>query len=113
MTEQVTITPQAALDANDDPLPAGDPFTVLALVAPGDTTQRPGADAQLDVVEFTAYLPLRVKLAGGWTPTAAALTGNFHITIRGQVCVGRAREWNVGGRGGVEVLALAATGATP
>lgn len=113
MTEQVTITPQAGIDANDDPLPAGDPFTLDGLVAPGDSSTFPGADGDLDSVEFTVYVPLRVKRAGEWVRTVAALTDNFTITVRGQVCGGRAKEWDEGGRGGVEVLATAKTGATP
>lgn len=113
MTEQVTITPQAGLDANDDPLPAGTPFTLYGLVAPGNTSTMPGPDGDLDAVAFTVYLPLRCKLAGSWVRTATALTEAFTITVRGNVCVGRAKEWDEGGRGGVEVLATAKTGATP
>lgn len=114
MTESVTITPQAGLDAYDNPQDAGDSFTVRALVAPGLVSdKRFGADGDLDTVTFTVYLPLRIKLAAGWVRTATALTDNFTITVRGHVCVGRAKEWIEGGRGGVEVLATAATGATP
>lgn len=113
MTEVVIITPQVGIDANDDPLPGGEPFSVHALVAPGNTTVRPGADGQLDVVEFTAYLPLRIKAAEGWVRTSTLLTDKFTITIRDQECVGRAREWNDGGRGGIEVLASIKSGATP
>lgn len=113
MTEQVTITPQAGLDAYDNPLPAGTPFTLSALVAPGNTTVAPGADGDLDRVEFTVYLPLKVKRFGVWVRTVTALTEAFTVTVRGQVCVGRAKEWEQAGRGGVEVLATAATGATP
>lgn len=113
MTEIVTITPQTGIDANDDPVAGAEPFTVSALVAPGNTTVRPGADGQLDVVDFTAYLPLRIKGAEGWVPTSTLLTDKFTITIRNQECVGRAREWNDNGRGGIEVLASVKTGATP
>jgi hypothetical protein len=113
VTEQVTITPQAGFDAYDDPLPAGAPFQLSALVAPGDTSVQPGADGDLDTVGFTVYLPLRVKRPGGWVRTVTALTENFTITVRGQVCLGRVKEWDEGGRGGVEILATAATGATP
>lgn len=113
MTETVTITPQAGFDANDDPLPASTPFQVSGRVAPGDTTMSPGAEGDLDQVEFTVYLPLKIKLNGGWTYTSTALTDNFRITVRGQVCLGRAQEWNLHGRGGVVVLATADTGTTP
>ena len=114
MTENVTITPQSGLDAYDNPLPAGDPFTLSGLVAPGNTTLRLGVDGSLDTVIFTVYLPLQFKQPeAGWVSTVTALTDNFTITVRGQVCNGRVREWNMSGHGGVEVLATAATGATP
>lgn len=111
MTEVVTVTPQAAIDENDDPLPAGEPFTVPALIAPGNTMFRPGADGQLDVIDFTAYLPLMIQQDGAWVRTATLLTDKFTITIRDQVCVGRAKEWNDNGRGGIEVLASIKSGA--
>lgn len=113
MTESVVITPRGGIDAYDDPLPAGNPFTVFGLVAPGDTTTDPGADGSLDTATFTVYLPLRIQTANGWTSTVSALTDNFTVTVRDQVCVGRAKEWNLGGRGGVEIIATALTGATP
>ncbi len=113
MTETVTITPQSGLDAYDDPQDAGESFTVQALVAPGNTTLKYGVDGSLDTVAFTVYMPLTIKLDDGWVSTATAMTDNFTITVRGQVCVGRVREWTLGGRGGVEVLATAATGSTP
>lgn len=113
MTEIVTVIPQAGIDENDDPYPGGEPFSVRALVAPGNTTARPGADGQLDVIDFTAYLPLRIKGGEGWVRTSTLLTDKFTIVIRDQECVGRAREWNDNGRGGIEVLASIKSGATP
>lgn len=113
MTESVTVTPQADMDAYDNPGTAGDPFTIQALVAPGNTTLKYGVDGSLDTVAFTVYMPLMIRQDDAWVSTAAALTDNFTITVRGQVCVGRVREWNLGGRGGIEVLATAATGSTP
>lgn len=114
MTEAVTIIPQGGLDANDDPVAAGSPFTVNGcLVAPGNTTVRFGADGNLDQVAFTVYVPtLKIKGASGWIPISTALTGKFNITVRGQTCLGRAQEWNEGGRGGVVILATADTGTT-
>jgi len=112
VSEILTITPQAGLDANDDPLPASTPFTLRGLVAPTNTTVQPGADGNLDEVDFTIYLPLKIKQPSGWTRTSALLTNNFTVTVRGQVCIGRAREWDEGGRGGVEVLATAKAGIT-
>ena len=113
MTETVTITPQAGVDANDDPLPAAAAFSVAGYVAPGNTTVRFGVDGDLDQVQFTVYLPLKIKLRGAWARTTTALTDNFTITVRDQVCVGRAQEWDQCGRGGVVILASANTGAQP
>lgn len=112
MTEAVVVTPLAGLDANDDPLPAGTPFTLRGFVAPMGTTTEPGPDGDLDVVDYTVFLPLKVKMPNGWVRTTVLLTDNFTITVRGQVCVGRAREWDESGRGGVEVLASVKSGAT-
>lgn len=123
MSETVTVTPQYGLDANDDPItaPSGasgasgstGAVNLTALVAPGNTTVKPGADGQLDTVAFTVYLPLKVQVSGQWVRTSSVLTDNFTITVRGQVCLGRAKEWDLNGRGGIEVLATALTGATP
>lgn len=110
MTETVTITPQAGVDDNSDPLPAEAPFTVTGYVAPGNTTKTPGNEGNLDEVAFTVYLPLKIKRRSSWVRTTTALTDNFTITVRGQVCVGRAQEWDQCGRGGVVVLATADTG---
>ena len=110
MTETVTITPQAGVDDNSDPLPAATPFTMTGFVAPGNTTTTPGNDGNLDEVTFTVYLPLKIKRSYQWVRTATAMTDNFTITVRGQACVGRAQEWNQCGRGGVVVLATADTG---
>ncbi|HQC78414.1 MAG TPA: hypothetical protein PLH92_17045 [Mycobacterium sp.] len=113
MSEAVVITPRSGIDANDDPLPAGDPVTLRGLVAPGNTLIKPGADSDLDVVDFIVYLPLMVSRPTGWVRTSTLLTENFTITIRDQVCVGRVKVWDENGRGGVEVLASAKSGATP
>ena len=113
MTETVTITPQAGVDDNDDPLPAASAFSVVGYVAPGNSTVRYGADGDLDQVQFTVYLPLKIKLRGAWARTMTALTDNFTITVRDQICTGRAQEWDQCGRGGVVILASANTGTTP
>lgn len=113
MTEVVIITPQVGIDAYDNPVAGGAPISIDALVAPGDTTVRPGADGQLDVIDFTAYLPLRFNGPEGWVRTSSLLTDKFTITIRDKICVGRAREWDENGRGGIKVLASIKSGATP
>jgi len=112
VTEAVIITPQVGLDDNDDPLPGGTPVTLQALVAPGNTTVQPGADGDLDQIDFTVYLPLKVNRSSRWVPTSELLTDNFTITVRGTVCTGRAKLWDEHGRGGIEILATADTGAT-
>ena len=112
MTEAVTITPQAGFDDNDDPLPASAPITLQARVAPGNMTVQFGADGNLDQVDFTVYLPLKVQRFGRWVATSGLLTDNFTITIRGQACTGRAQVWDENGRGGIVVLATADTGTT-
>lgn len=112
MTETVTVTPQSGLDAYDNPQTAGTPITLRAMVAPTDTSVEPGPDGNLDTVAFTVYLPLRIKQGSAWVRTVSALTESFTIAVRGRTCVGRAREWNEGGRGGVEVLATSETGAS-
>ena len=113
MTETVTITPQGGLDANDDPIAAGTPFTLAALVAADDSTIAPGADGSLDRIAYTVYLPLKIKGRTGWITTISAMTSNFTITVRGNVCVGRVKEHRLNGVGGLEVKAIAQTGATP
>lgn len=111
MSELVTITPIAGFDSNGDPLSNGAPFMLPVLeVAPGNTLQRFGVGGDLDVVDFTVFLPLRVRVADAFVATAAALTEDFWIEVRDRKCRGRLQEWNSGGRGGVAVLAHSATG---
>ena len=123
MNEQVTITPQAGHDSNGDPLPAGTPFDLAGLVAPGNTLRAAGIGGDLDEADFTVYLPLRHRRPAStpgeweWVPVIDLLTGptgEFTIQVRDRVCDGRAQLWNGGGgRGGVVVLATSATGKTP
>lgn len=111
MAETVTITPIAGYNTDGDPLSNGTPFTVPAMeVAPGNTLLRYGIGGDLDTVDFTIYLPLRVRVADAIVVTSGALTDDFWITVRGKQCRGRAQEWSSGGRGGVAVLAHSATG---
>lgn len=112
MTEQVTITPLGGRDSNGDPLPDGASFSVRAYeVAPGNTLLEYGIGGDLDSVEFTAYLPLRVRDGGGsWSSLADKLAAPFSIDVRDRRCVGRMQEWNSGGRGGIAVLCHSATG---
>ena len=112
MTEQVTITPMGGQNADGDPLPDGASFAVTAFeVAPGNTLLEFGIGGDLDSVDFTAYLPLRFRDVGGfWSPLADRLAAPFRVDVRGRSCIGRAQEWNSGGRGGIAVLCHSATG---
>lgn len=113
MTELVTITPDAGLDAKGNPQPGGTPFEVSALeVAPGNTLLAYGIGGDLDSVEFTVYLPLRIRMGDPavWTAVDEAATQNFSILVRGRYCRGRVQRWESGGRGGIAVLCTSATG---
>ncbi|MGV0793023.1 hypothetical protein [Mycolicibacterium sp. XJ1819] len=113
MAETVTITPAGGRDSDGDPVADGAPFDVRAWeVAPGNTMERYGIGGDLDVVDFTVFLPLRIRDtdAGGYVSTVSKLTEEFWITVRERQCRGRAQEWESGGRGGVVVLAHSATG---
>jgi hypothetical protein len=111
MPEFVTITPAGGLDAKGDPVTDGAPFTTMALeVAPGNTLLRFGVGGELDTVDFTVFLPLRIRVNDEFVVTAEVLTEDFWITVRGRRCQGRAQLWESGGRGGVAVLAHSAKG---
>lgn len=115
MTEQVTITPGGGSDSKGNPKPTGTPFTVPALeIAPGNTQLRFGVGGDLDNVEFTVFLPLRVRTGEGvdrkLRPTVEVCTDTFSVLVRGRQCRGRLQEWNSGGQGGVVVLCESATG---
>lgn len=115
MTELVTITPLGGGDSDGNPRPAGTPFQLAALeVAPGNTLLRYGIGGDLDTVEFTVFLPLRVRAQVGpnwiWQSVETKLTKSFAVDVRGRRCTGRAQVWNSGGQGGIAVLCLSATG---
>jgi len=114
MPEIVTVTPGGGRDAKGNPVPAGTPFEVMALeVAPGNMLVRYGVGGDLSTVEFTVFLPLRMRAADpvdGYVATVDRLTDAFSIEVRGRVCRGRAQVWDSGGRGGIAVLAYSATG---
>lgn len=111
MSERVTIVPDGGHDGSGDPLPDGAPIAVLAYeVAPGNTLLKFGVGGDLDSVEYTVYLPLRIRISGAWTPLAGILAKPFHIEVRERFCVGRAQVWDSRGRGGIAVLCHSATG---
>jgi hypothetical protein len=111
VTETVTITPDTGFDGKGNPKPGGTPFTVPALeIAPGNTQLAYGVGGDLDKVEFTVFLPLRMREADGWVSVAEKATDNFSVEVRERFCRGRAQVWQSGGRGGVVVLCHSATG---
>lgn len=115
MTERVTITPLGGLNTNGDPRSDGTPFDLVAWeVAPGNTLLQYGIGGDLDTVEFTVFLPLRIRAQVGadwlWQPVIDKLTDSFAVDVRGRHCIGRAQEWNSGGRGGLAILCHSATG---
>lgn len=111
MPETVTITPLGGRDSDGDPVDNGEPFEVRALeVAPGNTLRRFGIGGDLDAVDFTVFLPLRVRQDEGYVATVDRLPKDFSIRVRGRDCLGRAQVWDSGGRGGIAVLAHSATG---
>lgn len=113
MSETVRIIPQGGRNSDGDPLPAGTPFDLVAWeIAPGNTLLRYGIGGDLDSVDFTAFLPLRCRVAvdADWQTTVSALTDDFRILVRGRDCFGRVQEWNSSGQGGVVVLCHSARG---
>lgn len=111
MAETVTIVPNAGRNSDGDPVEPGAAFDILALeVAPGNTLQRFGVGGDLDTVDFTVFLPLRVRDGESYVSTSSKLGEDFFIRVRNRNCVGRAQEWVSGGRGGIAVLAHSATG---
>ncbi|MDD7812621.1 hypothetical protein PP713_08640 [Mycobacterium sp. CSUR Q5927] len=116
MAETVTVTPRPGqLDANNDPLPAGEPITLTPLlIAPGNTVLKYGVGGDLDDVQFTVYLPLQVRRGNNLVPIETLVADDDQITVRGRECMARVKVWRSPqrGLGGAVVLARAATGAT-
>lgn len=111
MAETVTITPIGGTNTDGDPAADGTAFDVRALeIAPGNTLQRFGVGGDLDTVDYTVFLPLRMRDGETYVATSSKLTEDFSILVRGRKCLGRAQEWASGGRGGVAVLAHSAAG---
>lgn len=112
MSEQVLITPLAGRrDSDGDPLPAGTPFNLTGLVAPGNTAERRDSGGETETVEFTFYTQQqRVLIGSAMVAVSDALTDDFDITIRSARCRGRVQGWAEGGAGGTVILASRATG---
>lgn len=117
MSEPVIITPAPGRDLKGNPVaPVGEPFTVLGLVAPGNTARTYVEGGDLEEIAYTIYFTARVRQHNeatdewSWQRIADLLPENFTATLRGSVCPARVQVWDEGGRGGVVVLASAATG---
>lgn len=111
MTETVTVTPAAGIDSDGNPADAGDPVTLTPLeIAPGNQLVSHGAGGDLTSVEFTVYLPLRVRVDGAWTPIEELVHTGDDIVVRGQRCTALVSVWRSRGRGSAAVLARSATG---
>lgn len=64
--EQVIIIPRNGRDDSGQPLPDGEPVTVLAAnVEPGDTSFSYGITGELDVADFTVALPIDAAINDG------------------------------------------------
>jgi hypothetical protein len=114
MTETVAVIPTVGNDSNGDPVAQSEPITITPLeISPGNTAIRYGFGGDLTDVEFTIYLPLRVRTAvDTWTPTEDLVRNGDEIDIRGRRCVATVQVWRSqrSGRGGVAVLARSASG---
>lgn len=114
MTETVTITPTPGLDSDGNPTSQGSPVSLTPLeIAPGNVLIRYGVGGDLTDVNFTVFLPLRVRTdPTTWTEVSTLVRTGDEIEIRGQRCVASVQVWRSqrGGRGGVAVLARARTG---
>lgn len=119
MSETVTVQPQVKLDAHGNPEVPGDPVVLTPLeVEPGNTLLSYGIGGDLDDVEFTVYLPLRVRtgLVAGvatYADTTELVVDDCAISVRGRDCRARVQVWRSQRsprRGGLAVLCRSATG---
>lgn len=114
MTETVTVTPVRQWDSDGNPIGGGGPVELTPLeVAPGNTVLQYGVGGDLDDVEFTVFLPLRVRTGvDTWTETAALVPDDSTVTVRGKKCRARTQVWQSqrSHRGGVAVLCRSTTG---
>jgi len=111
--ETVTVTPTVGNDSDGDPVAQGAPITLTPLqISPGNMLNKYGKGGDLTDVEFTVYLPLRIRTA---TDILTAVDDVIHdgdqITVRGRVCSVLLEVWRTGGyRGGAAVLARSRSG---
>lgn len=114
MSETVTVVPAGGIDSDGNPADPGEALTLAPLeIAPGNALMRYGAGGDLTDVEFTVYLPLRVRTdPTTWTETAELVRNGDEIVVRGRRCTAWVSVWRAqrGGRGGVAVLARSRSG---
>lgn len=94
----------AGWDSDGNPIDTGALISMRAIaIAPGNTSLGFVEAGGGDVVEYTVYLPL-----------GSPIVDDDLITVRGKQCRARVKEWVSPwtGRGGLEVLCAAATGAS-
>jgi len=114
VSETVSVIPTVGNDSNGDPVTQSAPITLTPLeISPGNTAIRYGFGGDLTDVEFTIYLPLRVRTAvDTWTATENLVHTGDEIDIRGRRCVATVQAWRSqrSARGGVAVLARSTSG---
>lgn len=115
MSETVTITPGGTeLNADGDPVTAGSPIELTAMeIAPGNVLIRWGVGGDLTDVNYTVFLPLRVRTdPDTWAETSTLVHTGDEIEVRGDRCTALVQLWSSqrGRRGGLAVLARSRTG---
>jgi hypothetical protein len=115
VTETVTVNSMVGNDSDGDPIASAGSITLSPLeIAPGNMLQKYGTGGDLTDVEFTVYLPLRVRTnIDTWTETADVIKDGDEIVVRGKTCTALVELWQAGrggSRGGVAVLARSRTG---
>lgn len=114
MSETVTVTPTVGNDTNGDPATPGADITLTPLeIAPGNMLIKYGKGGDLTDVEFTVYLPLRVRTADGFAAIETLIRDGDEITVRGRRCTALVEIWRSGrgsNRGGAAVLARSRSG---
>ena len=114
MSETVTITPTVGNDSGGDPVAQDSDITLTPLeIEPGNMLRKYGRGGDLTDVEFTVYLPLRVRTADGWAGIETLIHDGDEITVRGRRCTALVEIWRSGrgsARGGAAVLARSRSG---
>jgi hypothetical protein len=121
VSETVTVTAAVELDGDGNPIvvdPVPDPVVLTPLeVAPGNTLLAYGIGGDLDDVEFTVYLPLRVRRLVDtewlWLDVTTLVDDDSLVEVRGRTCRARVQVWKSqrsATRGGIAVLCRSTTG---